>query len=58
MYIYNNGSIGLGPNIFTSSVHKPSISKKVISKTTSCTKNKVSKRNLKFLEALGLKVKT
>lgn len=55
MYIYNNG--GIGSNIFTSLVHKPSISKKVINKATSCSKNKISKRNLKFLEALGLKVK-
>lgn len=55
MYIYNTGDVG--PYILPSPTQKSSISKKVINKTTSRTTNKISKRNLKFLEALGLKVK-
>lgn len=56
MFIYNSRSVGA--NIYTRPVHDRNISKKVVDKATSSVKSKVSKRNLKFLQALGLRVKT
>lgn len=56
MFIYNSGSFGA--NIFQSDKHDRIIPKKVVNRATSAkNKSKISKRNLKFLQALGLKVK-
>lgn len=55
MLIYNGGNVGA--NIYIERRKNRNNPKKVVEKTTSfIKKKKLCKRNLKFLQALGLKV--